>query len=59
MYCNYNMIIIHRHLGRKANLAGDNEWEALQIDIAIDSLSDFRVGKNKVFQYKKLYVFVC
>ncbi|XP_014288095.1 glutathione S-transferase [Halyomorpha halys] len=33
---------ICRYLGRKAQLAGDDEWEALQIDMAVDVFHDIR-----------------
>uniref|UniRef100_A0A0A9YG93 glutathione transferase n=1 Tax=Lygus hesperus TaxID=30085 RepID=A0A0A9YG93_LYGHE len=33
---------ITRYLGKEAGLAGSNNWEDLQIDIAVDTLHDFR-----------------
>ncbi|BES88140.1 unnamed protein product [Nesidiocoris tenuis] len=33
---------ISRYLGKEMGLAGSNNWEDLQIDIAVDTLHDFR-----------------
>ncbi|KAK9506950.1 hypothetical protein O3M35_008793 [Rhynocoris fuscipes] len=33
---------ITRYLGREAGIAGSNNWEALQIDMAVDTVHDFR-----------------
>nr|BAN21228.1 glutathionetransferase [Riptortus pedestris] len=33
---------ISRYLGKQAKLVGKDDWEALQIDIAVDTLHDFR-----------------
>ncbi|XP_014273946.2 glutathione S-transferase [Halyomorpha halys] len=33
---------ISRYLGKQAKLAGRNDWEALQIDVAVDTLHDMR-----------------
>ncbi|CAH1407481.1 unnamed protein product [Nezara viridula] len=33
---------ISRYLGKLAKLAGKNDWEALQIDVAVDTLHDMR-----------------
>ncbi|XP_073977882.1 glutathione S-transferase-like [Rhodnius prolixus] len=38
----HQTIAICRYLGKKAKLVGDNDWEDLEIDIIIDTLSDFR-----------------
>ncbi|XP_014244206.1 glutathione S-transferase-like isoform X2 [Cimex lectularius] len=35
---------ITRYLGKQANLAGKNDWEALQIDMAVETLHDFRAA---------------
>ncbi|CAH1401355.1 unnamed protein product [Nezara viridula] len=35
---------IARYLGKEADLAGSDNWEALQIDMAVDSLHDFRLA---------------
>jgi glutathione S-transferase len=35
---------ISRYLGRQAKLAGKDDWEALQIDIAVDTIHDLRAG---------------
>ncbi|XP_014283897.1 glutathione S-transferase [Halyomorpha halys] len=35
---------ISRYLGKQAKLAGKNDWEALQIDVAVDTLHDMRLA---------------
>lgn len=35
---------ITRYLGKQAKLAGKDDWEALQIDIVVDTLHDMRQG---------------
>ncbi|KAE8573026.1 glutathione S-transferase isoform X2 [Halyomorpha halys] len=35
---------ICRYLGKQAKLAGKNDWEALQIDVAVDTLHDMRLA---------------
>uniref|UniRef100_A0A023F659 glutathione transferase n=1 Tax=Triatoma infestans TaxID=30076 RepID=A0A023F659_TRIIF len=40
----HQTIAICRYLGKKAKLVGDNDWEDLEIDIIIDTLSDFRTA---------------
>lgn len=36
---------ITRYLSKKAGLAGDDEWESLLIDIAVDNIHEIRQGK--------------
>lgn len=36
---------ISRYLAKRFGLAGSNDWEALQIDIAVDTVNDFRLSK--------------
>lgn len=38
-------IAISRYLGAKAGLAGQDEWENLQIDVIVDTLLDMRQRK--------------
>uniref|UniRef100_A0A0H5BQN8 glutathione transferase n=1 Tax=Bombyx mori TaxID=7091 RepID=A0A0H5BQN8_BOMMO len=41
---------IARYLGKKAGLAGSNEWEDLMIDTMIDTFNDFRSSISKWFR---------
>lgn len=36
---------ITRYLAKQFGLAGDNDWESLQVDIAYNILNDFRASK--------------
>lgn len=36
---------ITRYLAKKAGLAGNDDWESLLIDIAVDNIHDLRQGK--------------
>lgn len=38
-------LAICRYLGKKFGLAGDNDWEALQIDTIADTVNDYRLSK--------------
>ncbi|KAL1139557.1 hypothetical protein AAG570_006540 [Ranatra chinensis] len=38
-----------RYLGKKAGLGGKNDWEDLQIDIAVETLHDFRAAVGNYF----------
>lgn len=38
-------IAISRYLAKKAGLAGDDEWESLLIDVAVDNIHEMRQGK--------------
>lgn len=38
-------IAISRYLAKKAGLAGNDEWESLLIDVAVDNIYDMRQGK--------------
>jgi len=40
-------IAITRYLSKKAGLAGNDDWESLLIDIAVDNILDLRQGKYK------------
>ncbi|RZF48399.1 hypothetical protein LSTR_LSTR007566 [Laodelphax striatellus] len=41
---------IARYLGKKAGIAGSNEWEDLMIDSMIDTFNDFRMNLVKWFR---------
>lgn len=36
---------ISRYLAKKAGLAGNDEWESLLIDVAVDNIYDMRQGR--------------
>lgn len=38
-------VAITRYLAKKAGLAGNDDWESLLIDIAVDNITDLRIGK--------------
>ena len=40
---------ICRFLGKENGLAGKNNWESLKIDVMVDSLHDFRIGKLNMY----------
>lgn len=40
----HQSVAITRYFGKKAGLAGKDEWEDLQIDMAIDTIGDFRTA---------------
>ncbi|KAF7287673.1 glutathione S-transferase S1-like [Rhynchophorus ferrugineus] len=40
---------IARYLARQFKLTGKDEWEALQCDVLIDTISDFQQGSRKLF----------
>lgn len=40
----HQSVALSRYYGKKAGLAGKDEWEDLMIDIAVDTLNDFRQG---------------
>ncbi|XP_014244711.1 glutathione S-transferase-like [Cimex lectularius] len=48
----HQTLAICRYLGQEANLAGDNQWESFQIDIIMDTFSDFRVAVWSYFYCK-------
>lgn len=37
-------IAISRYLAKKAGLAGNDEWESLLIDVAVDNIYEIRQG---------------
>lgn len=37
-------VAISRYLAKKAGLAGEDEWEALLIDVAVDNIYEMRQG---------------
>lgn len=36
---------ISRYLAKKYGLAGKDDWEALEIDVAVDTIHDLRASK--------------
>jgi hypothetical protein len=46
----YQSSAICRYLGKKFGLNGSNDCEALEIDMIVDSLTDFRMRKNIVLE---------
>lgn len=42
----YQSISIGRYLSKRVGLAGENDWENLLIDIALDNVNDFRLSKS-------------
>ncbi|XP_039300765.1 glutathione S-transferase-like [Nilaparvata lugens] len=41
----WQSVAISRYFGKKADLAGKDEWESLMIDVIVDTFTDFRLGK--------------
>lgn len=41
----YQSLAIARYVARLVGLAGKDDWENLQIDIAVDNVNDFRASK--------------
>lgn len=41
----HQTLAIVRYLGKRVGLAGANDWENLQIDIALDTINDMRMSK--------------
>nr|AFJ75815.1 glutathione s-transferase S1 [Sogatella furcifera] len=45
----WQSVAISRYFGKKADLAGKDEWESLMIDVIVDTFSDFRLAVGKWF----------
>lgn len=45
----HQSVSICRYLGKKVGLAGANDWEDLEIDSVIDTISDLRISKFSTF----------
>lgn len=41
----YQSLAITRYVAKRVGLAGSNDWESLQIDIAVDNVNDFRASE--------------
>lgn len=41
----HQSLAITRYLAREVGLAGANSWEDLEIDLAVDTVNDFRASK--------------
>lgn len=42
----HQSLAITRYLGKEVGLGGANSWEDLEIDIAVDTVNDFRASKG-------------
>lgn len=40
----YQSLAIGRYLAKRVGLAGDDDWENLLVDVAIDTVNDFRTS---------------
>lgn len=45
----HQSVAIARYLAKQVNLTGNNDWENLEIDAAVDTITDLRLGKRTVF----------
>ncbi|XP_049799406.1 glutathione S-transferase-like [Schistocerca nitens] len=45
----HQSIAICRYLGRKLGLAGENDWESAQIDMAVDTVLDLRTKLSEFY----------
>lgn len=43
---------ICRYLGRELKLAGNNNWESMEVDMIVDTLTDLRMSKFVLFKRK-------
>lgn len=50
----HQSLAITRYLAREVGLAGANSWENLEIDLAVDTVNDFRASKFIITRTKKL-----
>lgn len=41
----HQSISMARYIAKRVGLAGDNDWENLVIDTAVDTVNDFRLSK--------------
>lgn len=46
----HQSISMARYIAKRVGLAGDNDWESLIIDTAVDTVNDFRLSKYGFFQ---------
>lgn len=44
----HQSISMARYIAKRVGLAGDNDWENLVIDTAVDTVNDFRLSKSFV-----------
>ena len=42
----HQSVAICRYLAKKAGIAGSDDWESLQCDIAVDTIGDMRTGED-------------
>lgn len=50
----HQSVSIARYLSRRVGLAGDNDWENLLIDTAVDTVNDFRSSMYYTYMYLSL-----
>lgn len=44
----HQSISMARYIAKRVGLSGDNEWESLIIDTAVDTVNDFRLSKYRL-----------
>lgn len=56
----HQSISMARYVAKRVGLSGDNEWENLIIDTAVDTVNDFRLSKYSAIlsQYLSGYFFL-
>lgn len=50
-------IAICRYVGKLANLSGDNDWEDLEMDAVVDTISDLRHSKHAILIFSLFQTF--
>lgn len=45
----HQSVSIARYLAKQVGLNGANDWEDLEIDIAVDTINDLRVSKFRLY----------
>lgn len=41
----FQSVAIYRYIAKKVGLVGENDWENLQIDMAVDAIKDCSLSK--------------
>ena len=52
-------LAINRYLAKKVKLAGNNDWENLEIDAMVDTISDLRPSKNFCIFFETVCNLLC
>lgn len=52
----HQSLAITRYLAREVGLAGANSWEDLEIDLAVDTVNDFRASRTRTEISKNLTI---